>query len=555
MTAQTPQADLVGLHEPVPAARPQSTAVSPTPSPSPRRGPGPGPLERFTAGRWSLPIILIVQAALSVHLIWANTAFQDEALYLTTGHVEWSHWLDGTPVASFQTYFSGAPVIYPPLAAAADAVGGLAAARALSLCFMLLATVLLHGVTKRIFNPSAATFAAAVFAGVGATQYLGAFATYDAMALTLLALATWLGVRAAEHNAPTRLILLSLSGLTIVLADATKYAAALFDPVVIGVAVLTVWQRRGRGRGLGAGLTICGVTALGVAGALLAGGQSYWRGIEFTTLSRADSTSPPIGILFVSLGWAGMVGVLAIIGAVTTICAANGGARKVLAVVLAAAVWLAPAEQARIDTFVSLFKHVGFGEWFGAVVAGFALASITAAIPKAKAEMGLRASWAAAGACAVVGFLLATNQFAAWPNASALMTALRPLIRDHPHAVLATDDGDVIEYYLAADKILSREFLIDEQAQWQAAFSGAGFSYVDPATGERVRGLVAYKLAIENGYFSVIALSDYHAWAAADQIIRTDIIKDRDYRLAANIPYIAAGARSSFEVWIYKGSR
>jgi len=555
VTAQTPQADLVGLNEPAPAARPQSTAVSPTPSPSPRRGPGPGPLERFTAGRWSLPIILIVQAALSVHLIWANTAFQDEALYLTTGHVEWSHWLDGTPVASFQTYFSGAPVIYPPLAAAADAVGGLAAARALSLCFMLLATVLLHGVTKRIFNPSAATFAAAVFAGVGATQYLGAFATYDAMALTLLALATWLGVRAAEHNAPTRLILLSLSGLTIVLADATKYAAALFDPVVIGVAVLTVWQRRGRGRGLGAGLTICGVTALGVAGALLAGGQSYWRGIEFTTLSRADSTSPPIGILFVSLGWAGLVGVLAIIGAVTTICAANGGARKVLAVVLAAAVWLAPAEQARIDTFVSLFKHVGFGEWFGAVVAGFALASITAAIPKAKAEMGLRASWAAAGACAVVGFLLATNQFAAWPNASALMTALRPLLRDHPHAVLATDDGDVIEYYLAADKILSREFLIDEQAQWQAAFSGAGFSYVDPATGERVRGLVAYKLAIENGYFSVIALSDYHAWAAADQIIRTDIIKDRDYRLAANIPYIAAGARSSFEVWIYKGSR
>ena len=292
-----------------------------------------------------------------------------------------------------------------------------------------------------------------------------------------------------------------------------------------------------------------------MAGALLAGGQSYWRGIEFTTLSRADSTSPPIGILFVSLGWAGLVGVLAIIGAVTTICAANGGARKVLAVVLAAAVWLAPAEQARIDTFVSLFKHVGFGEWFGAVVAGFALASITAAIPKAKAEMGLRASWAAAGACAVVGFLLATNQFAAWPNASALMTALRPLLRDHPHAVLATDDGDVIEYYLAADKILSREFLIDEQAQWQAAFSGAGFSYVDPATGERVRGLVAYKLAIENGYFSVIALSDYHAWAAADQIIRTDIIKDRDYRLAANIPYIAAGARSSFEVWIYKGSR
>ena len=91
-------------------------------------------------------------------------------------------------------------MIYPPIGAAADAIGGLAAARALSLCFMLIATILLHGVTKRIFNRSAAAFAAAVFAGVGATEYLGAFATYDALALTLLATATWLGMRAVNQG-------------------------------------------------------------------------------------------------------------------------------------------------------------------------------------------------------------------------------------------------------------------------------------------------------------------------------------------------------------------
>ena len=47
------------------------------------------------------------------------------------------------PVPPFPAYFSGAPVIYPPLAALADSVGGLAGARLLSLVFMLGATALL----------------------------------------------------------------------------------------------------------------------------------------------------------------------------------------------------------------------------------------------------------------------------------------------------------------------------------------------------------------------------------------------------------------------------
>ena len=511
-------------------------------------------MERFTSGRWPLLIILTVQAALSAHLIWANTAYTDEALYLTAGHLEWSHWLDGTPVAPFQVHFSGSPVIYPPLGAVADAVGGLAAARALSLCFMLVASVLLHGVAKRIFSRTAATFAAALFAGIGATQYLGAFATYDAMALTLLALATWLGVRAADHDTATRLFLLTLAGLVVVLADATKYASALFDPVVILTAVLTVWQCRGRGAGLGAALTICGAIGLGLTGALLAGGHSYWQGIQFTTLSRADSTSSPFGIVLVSIGWAGMVGVLAAIGAATTVCAAKGRPRKVLGVVLAGTVWLAPAEQARIDTFTSLFKQVGFGEWFGAIVAGFALASIITAIPRAKAEGGLRASWAATGVCAVIGFMLATNQFASWPNITGLIAALRPVLKAHPHAVLATDNGNSIEYYLEKAGIVSRELVIDEQAQWETTFSGGGFDY-HPATGKEVYGLDAYNDAIKAGYFSVIALSNYHAWINADKIIHTDIIRDRDYRLAVSKPYVAGGEQDTFQVWVYAGPR
>ena len=34
-------------------------------------------------------------------LIWSNTAFQDEALYLRAGHLEWAQWLHQTPIPNF----------------------------------------------------------------------------------------------------------------------------------------------------------------------------------------------------------------------------------------------------------------------------------------------------------------------------------------------------------------------------------------------------------------------------------------------------------------------
>ena len=71
----------------------------------------------------------------------------------------------------------------------------------------------------------------------------GSFATYDAMALLLLAFATWLGVRAAQCGFRAQLILMVVAGSMLALADATKYAATLFDPVVIaavGLAVLAL---------------------------------------------------------------------------------------------------------------------------------------------------------------------------------------------------------------------------------------------------------------------------------------------------------------------------
>src|SRR5260370_25499155 len=126
--------------------------------------PARGLARLLTAHGWPLAIILAIQAALSLRLVWTATAFQDEALYLAVGHLEFAHLQHHVPIPDFATYLSGAPVVYPPLGAIADSLGGLAAATLLSLVFMLVATALLHGVTATLLSSrTAACFAAALF--------------------------------------------------------------------------------------------------------------------------------------------------------------------------------------------------------------------------------------------------------------------------------------------------------------------------------------------------------------------------------------------------------
>jgi hypothetical protein len=62
---------------------------------------------------WPLLAVLAVQTALTASMVRARTAFGDEALYLSAGHLEWRHWLHGAQIPAYQTWFSGAPVIYP----------------------------------------------------------------------------------------------------------------------------------------------------------------------------------------------------------------------------------------------------------------------------------------------------------------------------------------------------------------------------------------------------------------------------------------------------------
>ena len=498
---------------------------------------------RSLAGVRGLPLMVVitVQAVLSLRLVWSNTAFPDEALYLWAGHLEWAHWLHGMPIPAFNTFFSGAPIVYPPLGAIADSIGGLAGARLLSLCFMLGATVLLHGVTRRIFDRRSALFGAAMFAGLSATQYLGAFATYDAMALMLLTLATWLAVRAVTCRSSVQIILMIAVACVLALADVTKYAATLFDPIVIAVAGLAVWRSRGRRHGVVTIMTVsCVLCTLLFLGIHL-GGPAYSHGIATTTLARASGSYSASFLLFASGKWVGLVAIAAILGTVATASNQLGRITTALAGVLTAAVFLVPAEQARIHTYTSLFKHVGFGGWFACIPAGYAVASLAWAVPRSKAVQATRVGTAAVCLAALPSVFLAVSHFG-WPDTSQAMPVMRAVLASTLGPVLADDRGNILDYYLPTEtahrQVLGTFF----------------FAYNDPATGAHLTGSPAYAAAIHERYFSVIIL-EFWDTAQTDGAILHDLETSAGYQPVATIPYRATGQHGNILIWVRRDRR
>lgn len=475
---------------------------------------------------------------LSLRLIWANTAFLDEATYLYGGHVEIAHWLHGTPVPPYATYFSGSPVIYPPLAALAAHFGGLAAARLLSLPFMLGATALLWATTSRLFGRKAAFLAAAMFAALGPTQALGAFATYDAMAIFLLAAATWCIVSARDRDDSTLLLLAGIALLA--LANATKYATALFDPAVVGLAALTVAQRRGVKPGLARGGYIAAGT-LGLLSALLAlGGPWYLNGVLSTTLTRVAGNKPPLLVLADAWKWSGVVLVLAALGVLCCILRRHDRVQITLLAVLAACGVLVPLDQARIHTTTSLFKQVDFGTWFAAAAAGYALTQLSRSGWRPWLRTG-SAALAGAAAVLLVGVFAdaqADSFFRDWPNSTQSTSVIRALVASHPGHYLA-EDYNVPAYYL------------QRTVRWQRWSNTWSFTYPRPASHRVLSGAAAYRAAIDDDYFSLVIL-DFTATAGTDSQIITDMKRAGAYHLVAVVPGHDAFGPNQVMAWAYE---
>jgi Dolichyl-phosphate-mannose-protein mannosyltransferase len=518
----------------------RDTAVSERAVTSHRSG---RPVRHPLPASWPLLVVLAIQAALTLRLTWADTAFQDEALYLWAGHLEWAHVLHGTPLPQFPSFFSGAPVIYPPLAALADSAGGLAGARILSLAFMLGATVALWSSTGRLFGRRAAFFAAALFAFLGPSLHLGAFATYDAMALFLLALAVWLVVRAGDRQDVTGWML--AAGFTLALANATSYPTALFDPVVVLLALVIAFPRPGGKLAAGRALVLLVVTATLVAGALLAGGSRYLHGVQITTLQRAPGDDPALTVIGHFWSWTGVIVVAACCGAVVSWITRPKKAETWLLTLLTVAALLVPAEQAILHTTASLNKHGSTGAWFAAVAAGYAVDRLVAAAPAGNSRM-------VTGAASVIALcfplsLGASQSWAfstSWPNSSAFVAILRPLV-EHGTGRLLVEDPSLAEYYLSAG---------DQWKRWSSTRnivlpSGAPTGGPSNAAGVVGPGNAGtFMLYIDQGYFSLVALN-FTDTTALDRIIAKHLRANPHYHIIDVVPY--GPSPGTYVIWRY----
>jgi hypothetical protein len=355
------------------------TAVTDTPRIAPTQDAPPA--RRLP--RWvPLALILAAQAILSARLFHLGIASPDESLYLYGGHQLIFELWHGGGSPYYETYFSGAPVIYPILAAMVDHVGGLAAVRLMSTVFMLTATGTLFASTRHLVGYWPGVAAAGLFAGLGLTQDLGAYATYDAMSLALTALAAFCAAHTADSDRhATRWLLLVPAVL--LAANATKYATILFDPAVIGIAALQVADqgiRRVMNRF--AALAASTSCVLGLA-AFLAGG-AYVKGIMFTTVDRSGGTQPVLGSIYTptvkiiseSWSWIGVVLALGAAAALLALLIRRDVKSVALPALLTVAGLLVTVEAIRLHSDESMRKHDDIGAWFTCIAAGYAFAYI-----------------------------------------------------------------------------------------------------------------------------------------------------------------------------------
>jgi 4-amino-4-deoxy-L-arabinose transferase-like glycosyltransferase len=483
-----------------------------------------------------LLVILCMQAALSFRL--QNTAFEDEALYLYAGRMEAAHLLYGTQLyGGFAGYFSGAPVLYPVLAAFADAAGGLAAARAVSLVAMLTVTALLYSLTRRLFNERVGLCAALVFAVTEPVLFLGHLATYDAPALCLLAFAAWIAVRTAAFRWPVYL----LAAPVVALAVATKYAALLFVPTIVLLPALAGWPSRGR-RVLARPILLAVAIAGILATALHIAGPVYLKGVEFTTLSRFKGTTTAMTLLRDCVSWGAVPFALAVTGAVAYVIrprtevgeqiARAGGRwrRAALGVVLTGTALLAPAEQIRLHTETSLAKHIGFGLFFAAPMAGFGLARIIGEHFR-RAQVGI-AVW---GVALVFGLVQASIQFG-WPNSAVFVRDLSSYLRPGAHYLVEVPE--VPTYYLMARA----------DAQPYQFTSTYVISYTD-SQGQTLTGNAGFVAAIRDGYFRVIAYNGVTT-PATDAVIAHALQVSSSYRLAKVVLSDSSYGRIPYYIWV-----
>lgn len=495
---------------------------------------------------WPLLPILLVQGVFAWRLLVTNTAFLDEATYMWSGRLVADHLLHGKSVPEFQTFFSGAPVIYPVLAAVASKLGALTAARTLSLVCMLLATSAVFLTGRRLHGAMTGFFAAALFAALGPTLHLSSYATFDAMALSMLAWSTYFVIRFAYGDSRNALL---YGAILMVLADCTKYACLLWNPVIILLAATTgpgfaAW-RCSRSWNLQR-FAMVSTTLLALA--FVIGRQPYFTGFDHTTLQRAAAGTSTGTIVSHVVQWVGPLLALGVLGLLLALWQLRRGTLSkpqvaTIAVLLVGGV-LAPANQLRIHTLLSLEKHADIGATFAAVPAGYLLARLVRALGGSRVSRAGRVRYAVATVFVMVVSLIPLNVIGVrsgtelhntWPNSTPLISALKPLVQKG-NANYLVEDYDVPAYYLPSINYW----------QWHDTVSG---SWYDTATRTTLTGAAALKAEIVAHHYQVIVL-DFSESPTTDAAI-TGTIGKAGYRKVDKISLVSGdGTKLTYDIWV-----
>jgi hypothetical protein len=438
---------------------------------------------------YPLTTICAVQATLSLSLVWSNTAFADEAQYLVSGRLEWAHWLHGIRMPPFLVRFSGSPVIYGPIGALANGIGGLAGARILSLMFMLGATILLYFTVLQLFGRAVAIVGTSLWALSEPVIRL-AFATFDPLSMLLTALSAWLVVQVGYRR--HRGILVTTAALVIALANVTSYSGIVIDPVVIVFAFL-VWLPHMQVRQ--ASLWTAWLTGmLAIFFGFLMITSHSWVGFTSSILYRSGSDQQSVLIVLNdSWGFSGLIAVLAAVGAVVAL-GTESRQRAALLALLSCAAFIVPAAQFHEQTAWSLDKHLAYGIWFAVIAAGYGCCRLIQWIP----DTGRKP---AAFFCMIVLIYPTANSwdsawetYHAWPNADSFISAFTPIAARSHGLIDVSEVGpqNVAEYYTSEG---------DDWRQWNTVALP-----LNPATVPKDQWTAYYKQQLRNSNYGVIVL-------------------------------------------------
>ncbi len=477
--------------------------------------------------RWSLPLILVFQALLSVVLL-RNTAFQDEALYLFAGRDILNGWL-GLPHFPVQwTYFlSGYAYFYPVIGGTLAMLGGVELARMFSLLCILIANLCLYFMTEYFFDRNSALLASILFAFQGPVLFIGQLATYDSLCLVLISLSVALALHASRARHPWTILGI---GPLLMLAVLAKFAGLLFVPLPLALLAWCCLERQGWQKMLQQlGLALFSLAVTSVV-TYLTIDKGVLHAISASTTSRdvIVKTAPFFLIQYI-ITLSGLAFALGLLGL------ALGGRRHLLTgLLLFGSSLLVPVYHIYEGELISLHKHLAFSMFFVMPLAGYAVAHIAGG----QHNLTLGRHWLAGLAICLMLFSTGVEQaqtlYGAWASSTNLVSTMLTQVRLGSGRYLA-EDFDVCRYYLQTETDL-----------WQWS-SLDFFNYTD-RQGHYLVGREAYHAAIREGYFAIVELS-YGYNAALAVFIGQEIAASGKYQLIARIPNSNSYGRGYFWIW------